>query len=414
MACFGWGENPLNLPAASQVRAGHGDRLVVQSGTLTNSGRIEALGTPFAPAELELSGELVNAAGTGTLSAHHSILRFPGGVENSGSLAFGGGLNDVIGDISNLAGGIITVSGGATVIFHEDVANDSIINVSASGALASSAVFFGELSGNGIAGSGTVFIEGDMRPGFSPGTMSFGGDVSYGLLAKLHIEIGGPGAGEHDRLDVAGDIDLGGTLVVELVGGYLPAAGSQFRIIEFGSRTGEFASVVLPPLPEGTRWDTTQLDEGIISVRGTLGEDWLAENFDAADLANAQLEARLWGWSADPDHDGFANALEYALGGDPQVAGWQFADGSPLGVQLEIINGVAVLRHPERSDRETRGLVYQLEFSGDLGSWSREMPAGADTALIDYDPSVEGFRQRVTQWPAAQQDLLRLAVEVEE
>ena len=406
-------EHPLDLPAGSGLRAEDGDSLVVQSGTLTNAGRIEALGTSFSPAKLELSGELVNVAGTGALVAHHSLLRFPGGVKNSGSLAFGGGFNDVLGEITNLPGGLITVSGGATVIFNEDVANGGIITVSASGALASTAVFFGELSGNGIAGSGTVFIEGDMRPGFSPGTMSFGGDLGYGPLATLHLEIGGPG--QYDRVEVAGNFDLGGTLVVELIDGYVPEAGTTFQLLQSGNHTGSFTSVILPPLPEGRQWDLTRLEsEGILAVRGTLGEAWLAQYFSAADLANPQLQTTLWGWDADPDGDGIANLLEYALGGDPQSAGWQFADGSPLGMQLEVIDGVALMRHPERVDGKVRALSYVVEFSGDLGSWSRQLPAGVSTALIDFDPPVEGFAQRVTRWPATGKELLRLSVEVEE
>ena len=165
------------------------------------SARIEtALGMSLATTFV-----LTVAAGTGALVAHHSLLRFPGGVQNSGSLAFSGGFNDVLGEITNLPGGLITVSGGATVVFNEDVANGGTITVSASGALASTAIFLGELSGNGIAGSGTVFIEGDMRPGFSPGTMRFGGDLGYGPLATLHLEIGAPD--QYDRIEVAGNLD---------------------------------------------------------------------------------------------------------------------------------------------------------------------------------------------------------------
>ena len=409
------GEQPLSLPAGSGLRAEEGEQLIVQSGIVTNAGRIEALGTSFSPAKLELSGELVNVAGTGALVAHHSLLRFPGGVQNSGSLAFSGGFNDVLGDITNLPGGLITVSGAATVIFNEDVANGGTITVSASGALASTAVFFGELSGNGIAGSGTVFIEGDMRPGFSPGTMRFGGDVSYGPLARLHLEIGGAGEGQYDRLDVAGSATLGGILVIELIDGYVPQAGSTFHLLESGGNTGAFTSVVLPVLPEGRQWDTARLEEkGVLAVRGTLGEAWLAQHFPAADLANPALQASLWGWDADPDGDGIANLLEYALGGDPQSANWQFADGSPLGIQLEVNDGVALMRHPERTDKDVRGLDYVVEFSGDLGSWSQQLPAGVSTGLIDFDPPVEGFARRVTQWPATGKELLRLSVEVAE
>jgi hypothetical protein len=410
------GEQQLDFPVGSQLRTRHNDRLVLQSGQVTNAGRIEALGTSLSPAELELSGELVNVAGSGALMAHHSLLRFPGGVKNSGSLAFSGGFNDILGDITNLAGGMITVSGGSTVVFNEDVMNEGIITVSASGALASSAIFFGELGGNGVAGSGTVFIEGDMRPGFSPGTMRFGGDVSYGPLARLHLEIGGAGEGEYDRLDVAGLVTLGGTLIIDLIDGYVPQAGASFQLLESGGSAGAFTSLVLPDLPEGRQWDTSRLEsEGLLGVRGTFSEAWLAQHFAAADLANAQLEATLWGWAADPDGDGIANLMEYALGGDPRVAFTRFADGSPLGISFEVNNGVAVMRHPERTDKEARGLDYVVEFFSDnLREWSTGLPIGASTGLVEFDPPVEGFARRVTQWPATGKEMLRLSVEVVE
>ncbi|MCH2061666.1 MAG: hypothetical protein MK183_13670 [Verrucomicrobiales bacterium] len=200
-----------------------------------------------------------------------------------------------------------------------------------------------------------------------------------------------------------------------MIDGYVPEAGTTFQLLQSGDNTGAFTSVVLPDLPEGRQWDTARLEsEGILAVRGTLAETWLAQYFTAADLANPAPQATLWGWDADPDGDGIANLLEYALGGDPQSASWQFVDGSPLGTEFEVIDGVAVLRHPERADKEARGLDYKVEFSSDLREWSTGLPIGASTGLIDYDPPVNGFRQRVTRWPATGKDLLRLSVEVEE
>ena len=52
-----------------------------------------------------------------------------------------------------------------------------------------------------------------------------------------------------------------------------------------------------------------------------------------------------------------------------------FADGSLLAADLEVIDGVAVLRHPERTDKEMRGLDYVVEFSRDLENWSVDPPA---------------------------------------
>ncbi|MCH2065069.1 MAG: hypothetical protein MK194_15245, partial [Roseibacillus sp.] len=405
------GQNPLTLLAGTEVRARYGDSLVIQSGPVTNAGRIEALGSSSLPVELELSGALTNTPETGTLLARNSLLRFPGGVQNNGSLAFSGGFNDVLGDITNLPGGLITVSGGSTVIFNEDVANGGIITVSTSGPLTSTAIFFGEFSGNGVAGSGSVFIEGDMRPGFSPGTMHFGGNVGYGPLATLHLEIGGTAPDRYDRVKVDGNLDLGGSLAIEFIDGYVPEAGATFQLLRSGTLIGSFASVMLPPLPEGRQWDTSRLEsEGLLVVEGTFSDAWLAQYFSAIELGNPALQSSLWGWGADPDGDGLTNLMEYALGGDPRVGSTLFADGSLLGAGLEVIDEVAVVRHPERSDREERGLDYVVEFSRDLENWSTEPPAGAPSSLSPHNPPVAGFQQHVIRWPATERDFIRLRV----
>ena len=49
----------------------------------------------------------------------------------------------------------------------------------------SAAVFFGAYSGGTVTGSGQVFLEGDTRPGFSAGLMSFGGDENHVDVAQV-------------------------------------------------------------------------------------------------------------------------------------------------------------------------------------------------------------------------------------
>lgn len=60
------------------------------------------------------------------------------------------------------------------------------------------------------------------------------------------VDIGGTApVTEHDRLDVTGNVSLAGTLLVELVDGFVPAPGDGFTILTWtGTRTGTFASVI--------------------------------------------------------------------------------------------------------------------------------------------------------------------------
>ena len=77
---------------------------------------------------------------------------------------------------------------------------------------------FGALSGNGVGGAGTKFLEGDARPGASPGIMAFGGDVVMGPFSTTEIEIAGTTAGsEYDQITVANNLTLDGTLAVSLL-----------------------------------------------------------------------------------------------------------------------------------------------------------------------------------------------------
>lgn len=92
----------------------------------------------------------------------------------------------------------------------------------------------GVLGGSGFVGGGVVVQSGGvLAPGSSPGILNLG---SLSLLSgsTLQMEINGvvPGT-EHDQLVVAGSAELAGNL--DLVFGYVPAAGDTFTLIEAAS-----------------------------------------------------------------------------------------------------------------------------------------------------------------------------------
>ena len=129
-------------------------------------------------------------------------------------------------------------------------------------------VFFGDYIGNGVSGGADVKIFGDLKPGSSPGTAEFGGDVALTSSTSLIIELAGTAAGiDHDELVVTGQLTADGTLDVQLLDEYKPLLGDTFDVLDFGSVTGDFVDVTLPTLSEGLAFDTSSLlTTGSISV----------------------------------------------------------------------------------------------------------------------------------------------------
>ena len=68
--------------------------------------------------------------------------------------------------------------------------------------------------------------------------------------STVAILLGGTSAGEFSELVVNGEAVLGGTLDVELFGGFDPEAGEIFDMLS-GKISGAFASVLFPTLPDG-------------------------------------------------------------------------------------------------------------------------------------------------------------------
>ena len=83
--------------------------------------------------------------------------------------------------------------------------------------------------------------QGTLAPGNSPGTISV---VDFTNSGTLQIELAGTADTEFDRIVVTGSADLGGSLEVTLLDGFLPESGDRFQFIEGDSSnwSGDFAS----------------------------------------------------------------------------------------------------------------------------------------------------------------------------
>jgi hypothetical protein len=133
----------------------------------------------------------------------------------------------------------------------------------------STAVFTAFVHGTGnYDGEGTFWMEGGFSPGDSPAAVSVSGDLAFGPQATLVMELGGltPGS-QYDQLNISGDLAADGALAVKLLSGFMPQAGEEFDILNFGSLDGAFDSNSLPALGPGLSWDTSGLySSGTIGV----------------------------------------------------------------------------------------------------------------------------------------------------
>ena len=120
------------------------------------------------------------------------------------------------------------------------------------------------LSGTGSI-AGQVNHTGQIEPGHQGGVAILSlGSLAQNPSADTRLKLGGaaPGSG-HDQILVSGSAQLGGVLEVTLMEGYEPGVGDVFRLVEAGSRSGSFASVTLPDLPEGYSWTEAYDHEGV-------------------------------------------------------------------------------------------------------------------------------------------------------
>ncbi len=96
----------------------------------------------------------------------------------------------------------------------------------------------------------------------------FSGDLTEGASSSVNIDINGPSASNnYDQVQVSGYGTLGGTLNVSL-NGYSPTLGDSYEILALpGGYTGTFATVSLPALKSGLKF---QLNYNLLDVTLTV------------------------------------------------------------------------------------------------------------------------------------------------
>lgn len=258
---------PVTNGAGAEIRGEAGRTLLFTGTNGTNSGRINLLG-----GTMQFTQPLTNGA-TGQINGE-GVIAFPttpvpsssspaAGLDNAGRLSFSGGDTQVYGTVQMLAGSRLIASGGATATFYDVFRhNGAEVKASADSAL----VFFGEVRGAGsFTGLGTIYMEGGYSPGNSPATVTLDTEIIFGAEATLTLELGGLTAGTgYDQLVLGanGSLALDGALLLDLIGGFTPAAGDTFKLFDFapGQITGGFDEILIADgLPVGLSFDTTHL-----------------------------------------------------------------------------------------------------------------------------------------------------------
>jgi T5SS/PEP-CTERM-associated repeat protein len=195
------------------------------------------------------------------------------------------------------ANGTLTASNGISVDFAEAIlgrgnintANDALrptmINGHVRGLNTTNRIVF-----NGyVKGVGTftnVTFTGTHSPGFSPTTLSVG-DVEYADIATLVIELAGtaPGAG-FDQINSTSVLNLGGTLDVDLINGFIASAGQSFNILTAtDSIVGTFDTTLFPALDSGLAMQVTYTSNSVtLRIVSALNGDYNGDGIvDAAD-----------------------------------------------------------------------------------------------------------------------------------
>ncbi len=213
-----------------------------------NAGEINLLG-----GTVEFTRHLNNTA-TGFIGGNGTVIA-NGGLSNVGVMAFSGVAN-VFGDVNNVAGGQIVVSGNSIMTFFDDVVHNGAEIRAGAG---SAAVYFGAVSGAGpYTGTGTHYFEGDLRPGNSPALVTVAGNMVLSTGSTTTMELGGLIRGdEYDAYDVGLTLTLGGELNAVYFNGFDATAGDVFDLFYAESINGSFTVVDLTGLCGASAW---QLD----------------------------------------------------------------------------------------------------------------------------------------------------------
>ncbi|MCG8407599.1 MAG: hypothetical protein MI923_20575 [Phycisphaerales bacterium] len=169
--------------------------------------------------------------------------------------------------------GTVTIASGSSISRTGDY-TQTAGSTTVDGTLSATGIV--DIQGGVLTGDGTVEDDvtnaGSVQPGASAGVFTIDAGYTQDAAGDLSIEIGGltPGT-EHDRLDVTGTANLGGTLTIEFINGFSPMVGDSFQIMTYGAHVGQFDMFDAPCLPAGRIVQVSVLNtQVVVSISDAL------------------------------------------------------------------------------------------------------------------------------------------------
>jgi hypothetical protein len=336
--------------------------IINNSGTFTNS--IRGLGLSNE------SGSTINNLAGGTFHADQ-VVNSSGQINNAGTFHI-----SAMGAIGDTGGGTYTQTNGSTTVNGQ--LDASIIDIQA-----------GLLAGTGML-DGTVTIGLDasigpgnpVGPGNSVGTMTILVDLD--LSGTLAIELAGPET--FDVLDVGGIANLGGDLNVSILDGYTSMAGDTMGILTaVGGISGTFDTVNLPTRFGGLEWFVNYNPTNV-----TLVTTYAADFDEDGDVDENDLVLWEGGFGStmavhnDGDADGDLDAdgtdflnwqQQFGSGLEPPVVVSNVAIPEPMSVILFMLGCAAIglLSQPGRTGRSPWRVVSESKGPSSCARINREM-----------------------------------------
>jgi autotransporter-associated beta strand protein len=163
-------------------------------------------------------------------------------------------VNDAIvgtGGLVKTGSGITTLSGTNTYTGTTTVSAGTLaVNGSIAGEMTVASI--ATLQGNGTI-SGATTVSGNLKPGNSPGLLTFANSLTLDSTAVTTMEITGTARGtEYDAVNVGGALTYGGTLILDFSGDLYTEGIYSFDLFDFGTSGGSFESMSLAGIYSGS------------------------------------------------------------------------------------------------------------------------------------------------------------------